>query len=95
MNWLKENIASIMICIGMIFLIIADVYLIKENNVINFLLICLYSIITILLGILTLVSELGSNLKLKKIEEEQEILKMISNLKDEKNKVELLKNIIE
>ena len=95
MEFVKKYISIFMLIVGMVILIVSSLFFLFSKDVNNFFLICMYSCILLSFGTLILVVEFGYNLKLKKIEEEQNVLKQISEIKEDKNKIELLKSIIE
>lgn len=95
MELAKKIMCIVIIGIGILSMVIAEIYLWLCNNLDNFKMFVMVSGIIVEFGILILLIENYNNRKIKKIEEEQTVLKEISSLTNENNKTELLKKIIE
>ena len=91
----KKVMYIAIIGIGILSMLLAEIYLWAYNDLDNFKMFVMTSGIIVGTGMLILLIENYNERKIKKIDEEQTVLKEISGLTNENNKTELLKKIIE
>lgn len=95
MEVIKKGMYIAIIGIGILSMFLAEIYLWVSNNLDHFKMFIMTSGIIVGTGIVILLIENYNERKMKKIDEEQTVLKEISSLTNETNKTELLKKIIE